>query len=233
MDTRWCACGESFDGDDELRSHTTRLPRARHHPSPAVAQAAPVLPGGVLRALMDTTDDRRVTAHVVAEKVKRYRCGCWGASAQRPGPDTGPLSCRRVELFIQGDKCSLLHDGWDASGPRPEPPAVVRRGPAPRLADLAAELASFRHYLPAENSQDGTCLRCAFPVPAHHGLVALADQDGAVYLAHLHRGCAAEIRLEQEARRAGERFAGRAGRVPAATACAGEDRGLSDLEADV
>lgn len=79
----------------------------------------------------------------------------------------------------------------------PATPAGLARKREP--ADLAAELADFRHYPPEENIKDGTCLRCAFPVRAHHGLVVLGAGERGTFAAHLHRGCAAEVQQAQQA----------------------------------
>lgn len=58
---------------------------------------------------------------------------------------------------------------------------------------VLAELASFAHYPPEENSRDGKCLWCDFPVAAHHGLVVLGHDASGTFAGHLHRGCAAEV----------------------------------------
>jgi hypothetical protein len=126
--TVWCSCAESFSGEYQFLSHVSGLSHAKHHRSPAVAADAPVLPGGVIRTLLDTTDGRRVTAEITVTKVKRYSCGCWGATAERPGPDRGPYTGRQVEVMFQ--QCARPHDdGWDGTGPRPAPPEVVKRAP--------------------------------------------------------------------------------------------------------
>lgn len=65
-------------------------------------------------------------------------------------------------------------------------------------AKLAAEFSSWDHYPPEENVRDGVCIRCTFPVAAHHGLFATGN-DGGHWGAHLHRGCAAEIWAAQVA----------------------------------
>lgn len=93
-DTLWCACARSFSGADEFRTHTWALSSAKHHRSYTVASNAPVLPGGVIRTVLDTTDDQRITADLTVMKVMQYACGCWGAKAERPGPDAGPCTCR-------------------------------------------------------------------------------------------------------------------------------------------
>jgi hypothetical protein len=72
-----------------------------------------------------------------------------------------------------------------------------------RIRYLTQDLADFRQYPPAENDRQGPCLLCAFPVPAHKGLVALGGRDGRNYAACLHRGCAGEARrVQDETRRA-------------------------------
>ena len=49
-------------------------------------EQAPVKRGGVVRVLCDTTDNRRVTADVVAESVDKLGCGCWRVRcAMKPG----------------------------------------------------------------------------------------------------------------------------------------------------
>jgi hypothetical protein len=65
-------------------------------------------------------------------------------------------------------------------------------------AELAAVLAGFRQFPPEENITDGACARCAFPVRAHHGLVALGSNERGTIAALLHRGCAAEVQAAQE-----------------------------------
>jgi hypothetical protein len=67
----------------------------------------------------------------------------------------------------------------------------LRPGRAP--TDLAARLASFRHYPPEPNTSDSPCWLCTFPVRPHQGLIALGSDNGRTFAATLHRGCLAEV----------------------------------------
>lgn len=129
----WCACAESFATPAELAAHLEGRP-PQHHASEIAARGAPVLPGGLVRASVGTTDGRLVTAFLAAGKVRRERCGCWAVHAQRPGPGQGPLTSRQVTLFLRFPACGLEHDGQEGQGPRLEPPAVVCREPLPAAA---------------------------------------------------------------------------------------------------
>lgn len=93
---------------------------------------APVQPGGTVRALFDTTDDRRITGDVTAETVKPLRCGCWAVGTTRPGPGVGKYTCRRMELLIRGGGCTYPHDDGSADEPggmTVPAPVVIRPGP--------------------------------------------------------------------------------------------------------
>ena len=116
MATIWCACAETFDGEQEFRTHQWGLSRDKHHRSRTLAEQAPILPGGTLRTECHTTDMQRVAVMVTAEKVKRYGCGCWGVKTTRPGPDMpGPYTLRSMEVFVT--PCSPDHsdDGGTAT----------------------------------------------------------------------------------------------------------------------
>ena len=88
--------------------------------------AAPVQPGGIVRTLCDTTDNRRVTADITAETVNRLKCGCWEVRGERPGPDMGPLGCRRIAVIFR--QCGRAHDDGSAQeGLTVPPPVVIKR----------------------------------------------------------------------------------------------------------
>ena len=88
---------------------------------------APVEPGGIVRVLCDTTDNRRVIADITAETVDRLGCGCWRVRTTRPGPDVpGPCSYRGMEVLFQ--VCGRLHDdGSQVDGTKVPAPVVVQR----------------------------------------------------------------------------------------------------------
>lgn len=87
---------------------------------------APVEPGGTVRVLCDTTDDRRVTADITAESVDQLKCGCWRIRGTRPGPDMGEYTCRTVEVLFQ--RCGAFHDdGSQVDGTKVPEPVVVKR----------------------------------------------------------------------------------------------------------
>ena len=88
-----------------------------------MSELAPVLRGGVVRVLCDTTDNQRVTADVVAETVDKLGCGCWRVRTARPGPDMGPLGCARMEIVFQ--RCNRIHD----DGSQEDPPGTVHPAP--------------------------------------------------------------------------------------------------------
>ena len=46
MATIWCACAETFNGEQEFRTHQWGLSRDKHHRSRAVAEQAPSCPAG-------------------------------------------------------------------------------------------------------------------------------------------------------------------------------------------
>ena len=89
--------------------------------------AAPVEPGGIVRVLCDTTDDRRVTAEVTAGTVDLLKCGCWRMRTTRPGPDIeGPYSYRDMEVIFQ--VCGRFHDdGSQVDGTKVPEPTVIKR----------------------------------------------------------------------------------------------------------
>jgi hypothetical protein len=90
------------------------------------SEQAPVQPGGIVRVLCDTTDDRRVTADITAETVDRLKCGCWRVRTPRPGPDMGPYGCRSMEVLFR--VCSRPHDdGSEVDGTKVPEPIVIRR----------------------------------------------------------------------------------------------------------
>ena len=97
MATIWCACAETFNGEQEFRTHQWGLSRDKHHRSRAVAEQAPILPGGTLRTECHTTDMRHVTVVVAAEKVKRYGLGFWGVKRRGQVLHAGP-----VRLAVHG-----------------------------------------------------------------------------------------------------------------------------------
>ena len=91
-----------------------------------VNRDAPVEPGGVVRVLLDTTDDRRVIADVTAEAVDLLKCGCWRVRAARPGPDVGPYTCWDLEVLFR--VCGYPHDDGSAEDGTVMPaPVVVKR----------------------------------------------------------------------------------------------------------
>ena len=87
----------------------------------------PVEPGGIVRVLCDTTDDKRVTADVTAESVRLLKCGCWAMRTTRPGPDLeGPFSYRGMEVLFR--VCSYPHDdGSQVDGTNAPDPIVMQR----------------------------------------------------------------------------------------------------------
>lgn len=54
--------------------------------SPSERDAAPVLPGGLLRCKCEDTAGNVITAEVTANHVMRLGCGCWQVDVFRPGP---------------------------------------------------------------------------------------------------------------------------------------------------
>lgn len=92
------------------------------------SQDNPVEPGGIVRVPCDTTDNRRVTADIIAEQVTRLGCGCWEMRGVRPGPDMGPLTCRSIAVVFQ--RCGRIHDDGSQEDPpgTPHPaPIVIKR----------------------------------------------------------------------------------------------------------
>ena len=87
---------------------------------------APVQPGGIVRVLCDTTDSRRVTADVTAERVDLLKCGCWRIGTTRPGPDMpGPYNSKGMEVIFQ--QCGRIHDdGSQSEGIKVPAPVVIR-----------------------------------------------------------------------------------------------------------
>lgn len=56
---------------------------------------------------------------------------------------------------------------------------------------LVGELADFSRCPPEENTTDGKCGVCRYPVQTHQGILAAVDRG--VTGVHLHRGCLAQI----------------------------------------
>lgn len=87
---------------------------------------APVEPGGIVRVLCDTTDDRRIIADVTAQAVDLLKCGCWRVGTTRPGPDVGEYTCWSMDVLFR--TCGRLHDdGSQVDGTKVPAPIVVRR----------------------------------------------------------------------------------------------------------
>ena len=87
---------------------------------------APVEPGGIVRVLCDTTDNRRVIADITAETVDKLNCGCWRVKTTRPGPDMSEYTSRTMEVLFQ--VCGRFHDdGSQVDGTKVPPPVVVQR----------------------------------------------------------------------------------------------------------
>jgi hypothetical protein len=74
--------------------------------SPSEREAAPVLPGGVLRCTCQDTVGQIVTVEVTANHVMRLNCGCWQVEVFRPGP-TMPYA-PGMHLFPQ--TCGTHHN---------------------------------------------------------------------------------------------------------------------------
>lgn len=68
---------------------------------------------------------------------------------------------------------------------------------------LALELSDFGQYPPEENTRDGNCNACGYPVQAHQGLFAQGSDSRGLFGAHLHRGCLAHVRRVRAAAQQG------------------------------